>query len=85
MTFGNKVVHLELLDNEPNDKDFYFGSISAIYDKFNSKQIGVTLRRLRDFTIDKNNPYTNKLIIIRIGELKRKKGINKASIRLNNK
>ena len=85
MTFGNKVVHLELLDSEPNDKDFYFGSISAIYDKFNSKQIGISLRRLRDFTIDKNNPYTNKLIIIRIGELKRKKVLNKASIRLNNK
>lgn len=82
MRAGNKVIHVEMLNVDPNNKDFYFGSISAIYDVFNNKQIGVGISTLREFKIELNKPYKNKLVIIRLGYIKRKKGGRTAPIRV---
>lgn len=82
MRSGNKVIHVELLNADPNNKDFYFGSIVAIYDTFTSKQIGAGISVLREFKIELNKPYKNKLVIIRLGYIKRKKGGRTAPIRV---
>ncbi len=65
------IYHVHFHDNEFNNhlvkKDYYFGSISAIYQVFDVKQIGILASSLYNLKLDENtNPiYENKKCIIR--------------------
>ena len=64
------IYHLHLFENEYNKdinpKDYYFGSISAIFEHFDKKQIGIQASSIYNFNLDENNPvYENKRCRIR--------------------
>ena len=65
------VYHLHFHDYETNgkyrDKDFYFGSISAIYEVFSKNRIGIQASSLYNLKLDKDtNPiYRNDKCFIR--------------------
>ena len=68
-----KVIHLEFKESVAENKHFYFGSKSAIFDTFTIEEIGISVKALYNNNLS-TQPYENKKVIIRIGELKRKKG-----------
>lgn len=72
---GKTIYHVCLGD----DEHYYFGSITAIYDKFTPEQIGVSLSRLWSFGITTEQPYRNKKCVIYRGEIHRKKTNRKPS------
>lgn len=72
---GKTIYHVCLGDNE----HYYFGSITAIYDKFSPEQIGVSRNRLWSFGITEEQPYRNKKCIVYRGEIHRKKTNRKPS------
>ena len=61
------VYHVHFFDEEMQKQDFYFGSISAIYEVFTIKQIGIQASSLYNFKLDENtNPvYQNNKCRIR--------------------
>jgi hypothetical protein len=61
------VYHLHFFDEAMPKQDFYFGSISAIYEVFTIKQIGIQASSLYNFKLDeKDNPvYQNNKCSIR--------------------
>ena len=62
-TLGTKVIHVHFIHGH---KNYYFGSISAVYSKFNESQIGVTEDYLRHYLFHDNMTYlNNKVMIIR--------------------
>lgn len=70
-----KIFHVELLEEkEGYRKHYYFGGLSAIYDLLPYSILGVKLESLwANHDFDKG-PYINKQVVIRKGELHRKKG-----------
>lgn len=67
-----KVVHLHLKTDISSTKDFYFGSLKAIYDRFDEADIGIKYKSLTN-AIRGRSEYENKSISIRIGMMQRKK------------
>jgi hypothetical protein len=67
---GNTIYHVSFGDNE----NWYFGSISAIFDTFPPEKLGVSKSRLWSYGITPERPYRNNRIIIRKGVILRKKG-----------
>ena len=67
--YGDKVYHVCFGDNDHH----YFGSITAIFDKFTPVELGVSKSRLWAFGIAKNKPYRNDKCIIYRGVIHRKK------------
>lgn len=61
-----KIVHLELLSKNSHH---YFGSLKAIYELFQSDDIGITYGSLKNLKLSKDNPYRNARCIIRVGNL----------------
>ena len=61
------IYHLHFFDEGMQKQDFYFGSISAIYEVFTIKQIGIQASSLYNFKLDeKTNPlYRNNKCVIR--------------------
>lgn len=60
---GTKVVHVHFIHGR---KNYYFGSIAAIYSKFSENQIGVSEDYLRHYLLHDNMTYlNNKVMIIR--------------------
>ena len=61
------VYHLHFKDESLAKRDYYFGSISAIFDVFPKKQIGIQASSLYNFKLDeiKNPLYENAKCIIR--------------------
>lgn len=66
---GSKIYHLEFKAGSHH----YFGSITAIFDLFNSKTLNVSKYRLWNYKITPDNPYSNDMCTIRKGVIKRKK------------
>ena len=81
------IYHIHFFDipvNETiNPKDYYFGSISAIFTHFEKSQVGILASSLYNLNLDeiKNPIYENSKCRIRKSLLitKTKKGINKNS------
>lgn len=71
MSAGKKVIHVELFKT---GKSYYFGSIAAIYDKFDTSDLGICQKSLYDYVVTPDNPYLGKKCNIRSGKLNRKKG-----------
>lgn len=63
-----KVVHVYLIFEK---KDFYFGSIAAIYDILSPEQIGIKYNTLRNYDWKNNSVYLTKKAIIKMGMLHR--------------
>jgi len=61
------IYHLHFKVENMQKKDYYFGSISAIYEVFSIKQIGIQASSLYNLKLDeKTNPiYENNKCIIR--------------------
>jgi hypothetical protein len=61
------IYHVHFFDEEMQKQDYYFGSISAIYEVFTIKEIGIQASSLYNFKLDeKDNPvYENKICRIR--------------------
>lgn len=61
------IYHLHFKNENLEKKDYYFGSISAIYEVFDKKQIGIQASSLYNFKFDEfTNPiYQNNRCIIR--------------------
>jgi hypothetical protein len=59
--------HLHFFDEEMPKKDYYFGSISAIYEIFTIKQIGIQASSLYNLKLDENTKpiYKNNKCMIR--------------------
>ena len=66
---GNKIYHVCLGD----DRNSYFGSITAIYDVFTPKELHVGLSRLWSYGITPEHPYKNDYVAIYCGVLRRHK------------
>ncbi len=67
---SDTIYHLEIMGENQHR---YYGSISAIYEDFDSSVLKVSRRTLYNFRIDENRPYQNKVCIIRKGTINRKK------------
>ena len=76
------IYHLHFKNEDLEKKDYYFGSISAIYEVFNKKQIGIQASSLYNFKLDeKSNPiYENSKCSIRKDVLHTKSQSNKKEI-----
>lgn len=71
-----KVIHLHFKDDGANIiKDWYFGSLKAIYNSRTIEEIGISYKALTN-AIRGKEIYENKKVIIRIGKLERKPKIN---------
>lgn len=75
MGLKNKITKVEFIKPPyPNGrKEYYFGSITAIFDTFNSEEIGCKLKTLWKHHIDVSHPYISKNCIISKQILQRKK------------
>lgn len=58
------VIHVEY-----DGQHHYFGSLSAIYTKFSSKELGIALGTLRNYGLKEKKTYQNSKCIIRKGTL----------------
>lgn len=58
------VVHVEY-----GGQHYYFGSLSAIYTKFSSKELGIALGTLRNYGLKEEKFYRNSQCTIRKGVL----------------
>ncbi len=56
-----KVVHVHFLHGH---KNFYFGSVAAIFKKFSEKEIGVSYEYLRHQLKDDGNHFLNDEVVI---------------------
>jgi len=61
------VYHVHFFDNKMLKQDYYFGSISAIFEVFTIKQIGIQASSLYNFRLNeiKNPIYQNNICRIR--------------------
>lgn len=67
---GDKICHVKFHND---DKDYYFGSIAAIYEAFDRETMGISQNRLYVAHIDENHPFDNGKVLITKGRLERKK------------
>ena len=56
-----KVIHVHFLQGH---KNYYFGSVHAIFKKFSEKEIGVSREYLRHQLIHDGNHYINEKVLI---------------------
>ncbi|MBR7035062.1 MAG: hypothetical protein IKI25_04795 [Bacteroidales bacterium] len=66
----NKIYHVRFNNS---GKDYYFGSIAAIYETFDRETMGISQNRLYVAHIDENHPFDNGKVLITKGRLERKK------------
>lgn len=64
----NKVVYVHLVFEK---KDYFFGSIAAIYDYLSADQIGAGYNTLRNVRWKETSVYVTPKAIIKIGKLLR--------------
>ena len=70
-----KVVHLHLKESFNNETEYYFGSISAIYDIVPKELVGISYRALTN-ALRGVNHYENRKVIIHVGIMYRKAQTN---------
>ncbi len=64
----NKVVYVYLVFEK---KDYFFGSIAAIYDYLSADQIGISYNTLRNVRWKETSVHTTPKAIIKVGRLLR--------------
>ena len=60
------------LHDQPTKTEFYFGSLTAIYEVFSPKQVGCRVETLWNADIDFGKPYRNRLCEVSKEKLVRK-------------
>lgn len=68
------IIHVELTEPLSGIKNFYFGSISAIFDTLAHETIHVKVKTLYKFGIKPLKPYKNKYCTIHKSVVQRKEG-----------
>lgn len=68
---SKKIVHVKLKEPKDGRKDYYFGSLLAIYDNLSRDDVGIAYKSLTNALRGKEY-YENKKCIIRVGKLERK-------------
>lgn len=58
------VIHLEI-----DNRHYYFGSMSGLYEHFSSEILGIAYSTLRKYGLSENKPFVNDKCIIRKGKL----------------
>lgn len=58
------VIHLEI-----DNKHYYFGSMSGLYEHFTSESLGIAYSTLRKYGLSETKPFKNDKCIIRKGKL----------------
>lgn len=71
----SKIVHLELKEPQNGEIHHYFGSVAAIYDMFNSSEMGIVYDALCN-ALRKNKTYENRHCIVRVRQIIRKSKSN---------
>lgn len=66
------IIKVQFTTPVDNQTEFYFGCLSAIYDKFTPQQIGAALSTLFGSKIDFDNPKTTRNCIISKHQVLRK-------------
>ena len=74
---GSTIYHVSFFEDDTN---YYFGSITAIFDKFTNEEIGVTKTTLWSYGLAEDKPYMNKKCIIRKGTIHRTKTKRRAPV-----
>lgn len=69
MKRNGEIIHVEFLTGEMAGEHRYFGSLIAIYEYFAIEDIGISYVPLMRKQIKSYNPYQNKKVIVRRGEL----------------
>ena len=69
-----KVIHVQLMNGR---KNYYFGSIPAIYSVLTAEEIGIKQRSLERVGLSKGGVVLNRKACIRAGELIRSKATKK--------
>ena len=64
-----KIFHVEFREPIDGKKHYYFGSKSAIFQRFTPEQVGITYKSFRNVGSIKEEPYINKQCTIWQGEL----------------
>jgi hypothetical protein len=64
-----KIIHVEFMEPIDGNRHYYFGSKTAVFQRFTAEQIGITSNSIRNVRISPDKPYINKLCTIRQGEL----------------
>ena len=59
------MIHLEFVTEVEGKKDYYFGSIRAMFTRFTAEQIGCTKGTLYAFGLEEDHPKTTPKAIIR--------------------
>ncbi len=67
---GDTIYHVRFGENS----DYYFGSISAIYDRFTTAEVGISKESLWNYGIKRDKPYKGKKCVIYKGIIHRKRG-----------
>lgn len=67
-----KVYKVEFSEPVNGKRDYYFGSLSAIYDVFTPDQVGCKVSRLWNVGITQERPYTGKKCRISVEEVTQK-------------
>lgn len=62
---------------EKDGKQYFFGSIASIYDKFSVEEIGIKKQSLWSFGLDVDKPYNGKKCKIWKAEVYRKPNASK--------
>ena len=69
------IYHVSFFEKPSKDidrKDFFFGSLAAIYELFDAKQVGCRIENLWNVGVSDGKPYCNKLCRITKEPLTRK-------------
>lgn len=74
MNSNKKIYHVKLSEPKEGKTDFYFGSLSAIFERFTPSEIGCGVNRLWNIGVAKGIKYENKKCTITSGTIIRKPG-----------
>ena len=75
-----KVVHVHLIFEK---KDYYFGSLSAIYSVLRPEEVGVSYNALRHIRWSETSVHTTNRAIIKIGTLIRSTTIRTKKVKVH--
>lgn len=82
MKIKNNVVHVEFKTPVNGVTHDYFGSLEAIFIKYDKKYIGASTQWLYKAKITPEKPFENKRCIIRRGTVTRKPGNRKPPVKV---
>lgn len=77
MEYRHKCVHVHLAEPYNWEADYYFGSVSAVYDVLSKDILGIAVTSLRNVLTKSNPNFSNKKCSIKIRPYMRKEQRNR--------